>query len=610
MSVNDFILGDVDSNGVEELIAVDDYPENQVLILDISSELKADLVVNQVDLPEGVHWGDSGINVSWTVTNSGDGTALADWYDGIYLSDDSTFDSDDTLLDDQRVGNESPLAPDGSYTAQRTIYIPSNDVGQPYLFVVADYLNNELESDESNNATSASNLITMPDVDLVVSDVTIPERVTWGQSGVDISWKVTNLGLDESRNSWYDVIYLSNDSEFDSSDTRIASKWNSSRLSYKESYDVSTKIRIPSGYREIGKPYLFVVADAYNWQIESNESNNAALASNLITYPDLVVTEVTIPEDLDWGQQGVDVTWEVKNEGPGNAVGSWYDGIYVSSDPVFDSSDDDYVSRVYIRNEFLNPEERYTQSQTIDIPVGNGSDEKPYLFVVTDYRNNRPESNETNNVTGDPNVIADPDLAITKAEVLSSPIIGGEVELKWEVTNSGDGSALSDWTDAVYLSEDDILDPDELLATVVRNQLEAKGTYEENLTITLPAAVDSLSQRLFFVIDEKNNQAELNETNNLASLAIDIAVPDLTISATAPEQIYLNEEFVLDWTVNNPTSVPALANWTDAVYLSDDQILDGNDFQLLSTNSLGQTYENSQPITIPAIIVLAISICW
>ena len=137
---------------MEELIAVvDSSPKDKVYILDISSRFRADLIVSEVDIPEGVHWGDR-VDVSWTVTNSGDGLALANWEDGIYLSDDSTFDSNDTLLSEQSAG-ESLLAPGESYTRSRNIRIPSNSIGEPYLFVVADHLNNELENDESNNAT-------------------------------------------------------------------------------------------------------------------------------------------------------------------------------------------------------------------------------------------------------------------------------------------------------------------------------------------------------------------------------------------------------------------------------------------------------------------------
>ncbi|MBC6419726.1 MAG: hypothetical protein GDA44_13655, partial [Prochloron sp. SP5CPC1] len=131
-----------------------------------------DLVVTSVTIPEGVSWGQSGVEVAWEVTNTGEGTALTPHYDGIYLSNNAVFDSGDTFIANYLVGSESSLASGESYTASTTVTIPSGNgiTGKPYLLVVADYYqNSEKESNESNNTTAASNLITHPD--LVVTSV-------------------------------------------------------------------------------------------------------------------------------------------------------------------------------------------------------------------------------------------------------------------------------------------------------------------------------------------------------------------------------------------------------------------------------------------------------
>ena len=169
----------------QELLVL--FIENDITIVTMGGETiqieqssaQSDLVVSEVTIPSGVSWGHSGVEVSWTVTNQGTGTTLTDWYDGIYISSDLVFDSADTFVSNRRVGSESPKETGESYTASKTVIIPSGKgiTGKPYLFVVADYYQNfEKESNEENNAGVASNLITHSD--LVVSEVTIPSGVS------------------------------------------------------------------------------------------------------------------------------------------------------------------------------------------------------------------------------------------------------------------------------------------------------------------------------------------------------------------------------------------------------------------------------------------------
>ncbi|MBG1261724.1 CARDB domain-containing protein [Nostoc commune] len=82
-----------------------------------------DLIVCSVTAPLYVTLGET-IPVSWRVTNQGTDSALADWYDYIYISDDQFFDYSDTQLTARYTGEYTPLASGGSYTATRDIYIP------------------------------------------------------------------------------------------------------------------------------------------------------------------------------------------------------------------------------------------------------------------------------------------------------------------------------------------------------------------------------------------------------------------------------------------------------------------------------------------------------
>lgn len=94
---------------------------------------------------------------------------------------------------------------------------------------------------------------------------------------------------------------------------------------------------------------------------------------------DLVVTSVTIPEGASWGQSGVEVAWEVTNTGTGTALTPHYDGIFLSSDAVFDSGDT-FIANYRISSSLpLASGESYTASLAVNIPSGNGITGKPAL---------------------------------------------------------------------------------------------------------------------------------------------------------------------------------------------------------------------------------------
>ena len=117
----------------------------------------------------------------------------------------------------------------------------------------------------------------------------------------------------------------------------------------------------------------------------------------MVTYPDLVLSDVNIPEEVTWGESAV-VTWTVTNKGSGTAGADWYDGIYLSSDEILDSSDVYLANRRVGSESPLAPGDSYTASRTVNIPAGSHIG-KPYILVKTDYSGNyEKESNESNNV--------------------------------------------------------------------------------------------------------------------------------------------------------------------------------------------------------------------
>ncbi|MDB9444754.1 CARDB domain-containing protein, partial [Anabaena sp. CS-542/02] len=204
------------------------YSQYGLLESDITNNVLAQAIqINEGDLPDLIvteatiststaGWGES-VEVSWTVTNQGEGIAKEEWYDYIYLSTDDIWDDSDRYVSDFWAGN-SPLAIDGSYSLTGNIFIPYDvAAGNYHLLVVTNpddyyYYNQQYETDKTNNTFAVPITINEVDLpDLVVTEATISSSTAgWGES-VEVSWTVTNQGEGIAKEEWYDYIYLSTD---------------------------------------------------------------------------------------------------------------------------------------------------------------------------------------------------------------------------------------------------------------------------------------------------------------------------------------------------------------------------------------------------------------
>jgi hypothetical protein len=238
--------------------------------------------------------------------------------------------------------------------------------------------------------------------DLVVTTLNTPNTdATWGQS-VELTWTVKNQGNLSINPGWGDKVYLSADSVWDSSDRDLSGTVAAptKALSPGASYTVTRNIGVPYP-GSTDKPYLLVVTDATNLRAEVDESNNVR-ALQVLAPPDLVVSAASAPT-FSLGDVSFDlpVTWTVTNRSSHNAYPGWGDRIYLSADPVLDSSDRALSGTIAAPTpQLLSPGGSYTKTFSVLIPsrytVPNIT--TPYLLVVTDQGNYRVETDENNNV--------------------------------------------------------------------------------------------------------------------------------------------------------------------------------------------------------------------
>jgi subtilase family serine protease len=158
-----------------------------------------DLLVSGATAPTTAALGQT-INVSWNVINQGDGSALGypqyggeggnfnfaaaalfsaapaamsafsgfgygsepttyqPWYDGVYLSNDASFDYDDIYVGGQQAPTILPLDPNGSYSVSQTLTLPTSTNGAQYLLFIADNNHQQGEINEANNVYALPSL--------------------------------------------------------------------------------------------------------------------------------------------------------------------------------------------------------------------------------------------------------------------------------------------------------------------------------------------------------------------------------------------------------------------------------------------------------------------
>ncbi|RYD78179.1 MAG: hypothetical protein EOP84_14600, partial [Verrucomicrobiaceae bacterium] len=486
------------------------------------------------------------------------------------------------------------------------------EAGTYFVVVETDAAKSVPETDEGNNSAASGpvNYIqsTVP-ADLVVETVTAPADVRVGES-ISLSWTVKNQGGRTAQGPWTDTVYLSLDGTLDGEDIVLKTvvRPTGSLLPGESSYTVNETVQIPAGLA-LGSYTIIVKADTGGAVIEGDDENNTNTSALLVQATDLVVSAGSVTPTTTALGNTIHYSFTVKNEGNVTIENGWYDAIYLSSDPVFDSSD----SELYIR---------YSSD---DLPFGSGASftvegnitlehqlaaGAQYILFVTDRYNYVSETGaarEGNNTYSVPLTIDAPDLVVSGSTSPATAILNQNVEVSFTVRNDGDVAAAAGRYNSVFISTDAIFDPSDtrLRDSYSSATLAPDGTQTFTENVTIPDVGTGL-RYLVFVADSYNYQGETDNTNNVRIVPISLNAPDLVLfDPVAPLEATVNGPIELSWSVRNDGGFAAPAGWHDYVYLSSDQTLGGDDSILFSpyTGSSplapGASYEQSVTGTVP-----------
>ncbi len=357
-----------------------------------------DLTVTNITVPSNVVSGTT-VPITYTVTNNGTrATRTASWTDRIFLSEDPSLDTYDTVLGQTSYGQV--LAPGASYTETVNVRVPDGIQGNFDVIVYADsdaQTNFQLQSnigyglygvmigapneldpydlasapirslgrghvpqyeDEADKIASEAMPITLaPAPDLRVTAISSDANaghVYQGQT-LDVTYTVSNsgAGTPPTMPTWDDLIYFSADPNLDlKADTYLGMVLHQNGLGANGSYTVTTQVQVPANLS--GPYYLFVITDpptdsSIGQVFEgggANEDNNSLyLAPPLVIDPpppsQLVVSSITLPNPATVKSGDLfNVSWIVTDVSATDPVpGSWSDAVYIGTGTTWSIAD-------------------------------------------------------------------------------------------------------------------------------------------------------------------------------------------------------------------------------------------------------------------------------
>ncbi len=566
--------------------------------INVPPVLPADLVIDNVSVPAAAVSGQP-ISVSWSVRNAVNiPTLVSAWTDKVVLSNDDDLTTQADNVELGTISHSGVLDFDQTYVASLTANLPNDATGPYYLFVTTDASDLVFEGDgESNNSSTGYPIsVDYRPADLQAQDVTVlsdgePISAVPSGSTVTVSAEVANCGSGATAaGSWTDKIYLTKDGTVDGSSRLLAEVPHSGAVAAGESYPISQEVTIPADWSQASASIVIDV-DAGKQVYESDDNNNRTSCPVVTHYApaDLQVQSVTVMSDGQpvgsvYSGSTIKVDWTVVNAG-GNpsSADAWFDAIYISDSSTFDAQARRLAAVRHSGG--LDSHAAYSASRDITIPLDFAAG-TAYVYICTDTAGQVYELDDSNNAGSN----ADPfqvspgtaDLVVSEVTVLSNGVpavtvtSGSKVTVRWTVRNEGPAvTSVGYWRDRICISPNTVPGPGdpELAAVSHGGTLGAGEEYTAEQQVEVPINVTGDALRVFLRTDSAAVVYESDRDNNAIAgspFKIVWGPPDLTVeNVSAVRGGPDGQAADVTWTVRNNGGPTGLAQWSDAIYLSD-----------------------------------------
>ncbi|MEQ1845315.1 MAG: CARDB domain-containing protein, partial [Nitrospira sp.] len=501
--------------------------------------------------------------------------------------------------------------------------VVKTDVGTSSTILSQIYEHNN-EADNAAIDDDAINIQLPPLPDLIVENIQPPAAADSGTT-IPITYTITNQGNAAATGTWRERVYISVDNAFQTFfDSEIGFFDFTGTLAAGQSVTHTVNVDIPISHS--GPRWFVVTADMPIGSPDSieehpNDGNNFSIAGPTdvtLRYADLIVEAVSTSATAAQSGDPITVSWRVRNQGTsGTGSGGWFDRIVLSSDAILDINDTE-LKRTF-HTGALGIDAAYTDQATVNLTEGISG--TYYIFVETDpVPSNVFESTFENNNNGralnpvDVTLRPSADLRIEAVTGPATAQPGQTVTVSWTGKNTGDGTAVSPWVDRLYISTSStfsLVGATPLTEVLHAVPLPTQGIYTASAQVTIPSFIGDGTQYFHVVTDAGFQVFEgvgTGDSNNFGSSGpVDILHADLgVVITTAPATATSDTTIGIDWRVTNSGTGPASGPWVDRVYLSQNNVFDGEqtDIRLATVSQAGPlatsaNYTAHADVTIP-----------
>ena len=507
---------------------------------------------------------DSEVSLRWTVENNGTGSTLfKSWHDTLYLSSSPRVEHNSTKLTNVFFDRRT-LIPRQRYHHVSSTRLPPKLSGR-YYFVLkvneGDSLD-EKDTQTNNLAWTGVKILPAPLPDLTITTVSFvfeEERRL-----LKVTWKVLNIGTWMHQTySWVDKVAISSSrGDLDGADVEnvVSSKIVTTKLDEGQDYQLSLAFQIRNNIR--GRFYVKVVTNADKSLTEVGTSNNVGLSNHTLLIPPppearLILNIISsLPSKITLSIPFY-IAFRVTNVGfVSTRKTSWTDALYAYARSRANRTEVIQMGvklKEFSRIGALAAQSFYEVSSSITVPRGLNS--SAFIYGFADIHNPVPtridKPTQPDNVRNPTATASPPDVIILDEGLLPDlkGLLGNQkvqtrggqpLNVTFKVTNIGESVVQSAWYNALYLSQDLLVDPfDVKLATVRATQLAINGTLSLSVEVFIPFDTLDLDYYLLLTVDSKNTIWESDEQNNEASqmitinktLSSDLAVVSVSSSA-------------------------------------------------------------------------------
>ncbi len=579
------------------------FESNNILRSNPLQVLSPDILTDTLILPPGFNSGSS-LQIPYTIANAGPGKLLDSWVDLLFISTYENYHPDSVSLCGSCVFNARALDSGQTFDTLMSITLPNGISGSYYVYVVSDYLNSIQEGTaESNNVYRSALPIPLtlsPWPDLQVAEILYSTDTLNAGLNLGLSYTVHNNGSGDALSTpFVESLYLSANPFSPVNLVQFGQVTHTLPIAAGSADTVEVSAMIPVHLTE-GFYYVWIKTDATNSVYEHTDEDNNFSRGNplyILPYPpvDLVCNILAAPLNAGSGQQ-ISVRWKVENQGIAVTQNYWwYDGIYLSTDTVFNAGIDIWVQH-FGASGWLPAGQSYIQNQTLMLPQGISG--TYYLIAVADDHHWVLDPNFTNNAgllrdqSGNPlpieiSATPPPDLVVTHMEAPDIIIAGQPFKVKYTIENQGTGNVTPlTWYEHIYVSVN--FNASGLLSTLLSRSygqnLAPGQAYTDSATVYLPAHFQG-NYILITQSDYYNQVYEAgSESNNYFTKAIVVQQPppaDLSvvnINASPLVIIGQADNFTVSYKIRNNGLFPATGFMKDLIYLSADTSWDVGDY--------------------------------